>query len=661
MLQKILQKAQFQKIFVFALPLLLYLNTVPNDYTLDDSIVITENMYVQKGIKGIKEIFSNDTFTGFFKKKKDLVQGGRYRPLSVASFAIEKSMWGNTPALSHFVNVLLYGLLCLLVYQTLLQIILYFDFREYAIPVAFLSTILFAVHPVHTEVVANIKGRDELLAVLFGLLTILILLRYIGNGKIQYAVLSGIYLFLGLLSKENALIFLAIAILIFVLKFNTSVKLRYSLSLLILCGFAGLYFMIRLKVVGSFGGDEVNELMNNPFLHAAEDQKVPTILYTLIVYLKLLVYPHPLTYDYYPYHIELQSWSNPLVILSLALYVLFLIVPFYYFKRNRIIAFGTALFLIALLPVSNLLVNIGAFMNERFLFLPSVGFALVAGYVLSVLVNRDTKQKKATLIELGFLLVILLFSGMTIERNRDWKNNFTLFTHDVKISKNSAKGNCTAGGALLERGQKEQDKKTKQEYLERSIKYLNTAIEIYPDYIDALLLLGNAHYNYNRDYNKVFDSYKKIFLHAPQYDLAYSNLNIMLASEKKPGPRKTGYHLILKYRPDNFDANYQLGCTYGKMMNRFDSAQMYLSKAVQIQPENKVANRDMGVACALTGDYKKSLPYFEKVLEMDPSDPANYINLGITYQNLGNNEKATEMFQKAEKLKNVPKENEEQH
>lgn len=648
MLKKLLQNTQVQKILIFILPVLLYLNTVTNDYALDDSIVITENMYVQKGIKGIKEIFSNDTFTGFFKKKKDLVQGGRYRPLSIATFAIEKSLWGNTPALSHFINALLYGLLCLLVYQTLQQIILYFNLMEYAIPVAFFSTILFAVHPVHTEVVANIKGRDELLAVLFGLLAILNFLKYIGNGKIQYAVLSGICLFLGLLSKENALTFLAIAVLIFILKFNQSLKLRYSLSLLILSGFAGLYFIIRWKVVGSFAGDAVNELMNNPFLHAAENQKIPTILYTLIVYLKLLVYPHPLTYDYYPYHIELQSWTNLPVILSLVFYILFLIVFFYYFRRNKLIAFGTAFFLITLLPVSNLLVNIGAFMNERFLFLPSVGFALVAGYLLYLLINRDTKQKKTTIIELVFLLVILLFSGMTVDRNRDWKNNFTLFTHDVKISKNSAKGNCTAGGALLERGQKEKNEKAKREYLENSIEYLNTALEIYPDYVDALLLLGNAHYNYNKNYNKVLDSYQKIFVLAPKYDLAFSNLNIMLASEKEPGPRKTGYHLILKYRPNDFDANYQLGSTYGKMLNRFDSAQMYLSKAIQIQPENKVANRDMGVACALTGNYQKSLSYFEKVLKLDPSDPANYINLGITYQNLGNNEKAAELFREAE-------------
>jgi tetratricopeptide (TPR) repeat protein len=89
------------------------------------------------------------------------------------------------------------------------------------------------------------------------------------------------------------------------------------------------------------------------------------------------------------------------------------------------------------------------------------------------------------------------------------------------------------------------------------------------------------------------------------------------------------------------------------MLNQFDSAQVYLSRAIQIRPENKLANRDMGVACALTGNFNESIPYFEKVLEIDAADPANYINLGITYQNLGYPEKAAVLFQKAEELKNV--------
>jgi tetratricopeptide (TPR) repeat protein len=487
------------------------------------------------------------------------------------------------------------------------------------------------------------------MSVLFGLMTLLMILKYLDCGKSIYLFLSCGFIFPGLLSKENAIVFIGIVCLLFFLNFKKSKFSRYVIALLILGVASGLYFAIRWKVLGGFSTAPVNELMNNPFLNAQENQKLPTILYTLLLYLKLLVFPHPLTYDYYPYHIQLQSWTNPLVILSLAIYAGLLFVSFYFFKKNKILAFGTAFFLITLLPVSNLLVNIGSFMNERFLFIPSIGFAIAAGYLSYTLLKKI--QSKA-LFEYAFIIIVCLFSVKTIVRNRDWKDNFTLFTHDVKISENSAKGNCTAGGALLEKSLEENDTIKRQEYLARSVKHLNKALEIYPNYVDALLLLGNAIYHNNRNYNRLFKSYEKLFKLAPNYDLAYSNLHTMLVSEKKPEIRKTGYKLILKYKPDDFNANYELGSTYGKMLNKFDSAQIYLSFAVQMRPESKLANRDMGVACALSGDFGKSLPYFEKVLEIDPNDPANYINLGISYQNLGNTQKAEILFHEAERLKN---------
>jgi tetratricopeptide (TPR) repeat protein len=651
--ERILHQSKLQQIIVFVLPLMLYANTLRNDFALDDSIVITENIFVQKGIKGIPEIVSNDTFTGFFKEKKNLVQGGRYRPLSLITFAVEQSLWGNNPVFPHLINVLLYALLCLLICKTLRLLTDCFDKTDLAIPVAFAGTLIFAVHPVHTEVVANIKGRDELLAVLFGMLSFFLMLKYFRSGKIYLAFTSGILLFFGLMAKENALAFVFIIVLFSVLQLKKKIITRYATGFIFLGLVSSIYFIIRWHVTGGLLQSGTNELMNNPFLYASDNQKLPTVLFTLLLYLKLLVFPHPLTYDYYPYHIQLQSWANPLVAISLVLYMAIVTLFLYAFrKKNNIIAFGTGFFLITLLPVSNLFVNIGTFMNERFLFLPSIGFVFIAGYLFLILLKKLQKEKqKKQVAEIFFIIVILLFSAKTISRNRIWKNNFTLFTHDVKISSNSAKGNCTAGGALLEKAREETNESEKQEYFKRSIDHLNTSLKIYPDYIDALLLLGNAHYYSGINYDRLFACYEKIFRLAPSYELAYRNLKAMMVSENDPEMRKSGYHLLLKYRPEDFETNYQLGSTYGKMLHQFDSACMYLGKAVKINPENKLANRDMGVAFALTGKYKQSLSCFEKVLEMDPSDPANYINLGITYQNLGNHEKAAALFREAEKLK----------
>ena len=643
-------KKLFYSIIVL-LPLVLYFNTLFNNYALDDSIVITDNVYVKKGVAGINEIFSTETFTGFFKKKKDLVEGGRYRPLSVATFAIEYELWKLNPALSHFINILLYALLCLVLLKFLEKILFFLGENHNYTTIAFFAALIFAIHPVHTEVVANIKGRDEILAVLFSLLSLLFMMRCLEYSPLINGLISGLMLFMALLSKENALTVIPISLILilFNLKSIKPGKAVWAIALLFVPAF--IYLIIRQKVVGGFSGNESNELMNNPFLYAQAGQKSATIFYTLLLYLKLLVFPHPLTYDYYPYHIMLHNWNNFWVLLSFVIQILILLTAFIFIKRNKIISFGIFFYLITLLPVSNLLINIGSFMNERFLFLPSIGFSLLAGTLLFKLLFAAERKWIPVSVSILLIAILSVFSGITIARNTKWKDNFTLFTHDVKISQTSAKGNCTAGGILLEKAQTITDTIQRKQLLDKSIAYLNKSVNIYPGYVDALLLLGNAHFELDKNIPEVLVSYRKLFHSAPGHELALSNLKKMLATTENPAYRKLGYTYILKLKPRDFDANYQLGTTYGKMLGQMDSSIFYLKKALNIDPESKMTNRDLGVAYAMSGKFKESVPFFEKVLSLEPNDPGNYINLGITYHNLDRFTDAQAMFNKAEELK----------
>ena len=292
------EKEKMLPYIILVIPVILYFNTLFNDYALDDSIVITDNIFVKKGLAGIKDIFRNETFTGFFKHKKNLVQGGRYRPLSVATFAVEYSVWGMRPRLSHLINILLYSLLCLVLFRTLSKILFFLDAGQISIPVAFLATVIFAVHPVHTEVVANIKGRDELLAVLFMLLSLLFFIRCIEKPSLKIALSAGAMLLTALLSKENAMTVIAIGILLLLMRDRKVQVAGGLLGLISLMVAAIVYLVIRMKIAGGlFTGIESGELMNNPFLHADSHQKSATIFYTLLLYIKLLIFPHPLTYQ----------------------------------------------------------------------------------------------------------------------------------------------------------------------------------------------------------------------------------------------------------------------------------------------------------------------------------------------------------------------------
>jgi protein O-mannosyl-transferase len=640
---------------VFSIPLILHINTIPNNYTLDDAIVVTENNYVKEGIHGLGKIFTNESFTGFFAKKKDLVEGGRYRPLSIASYAIEYSLWKNNPHISHFLNDLLYAILCLLAFILVQKIVAYLGEESIAVPVAFFCVVLFAFHPLHTEVVANIKGRDEMLAFLFSLITLYLLLLYLEKGRLWYAIASGFTLFLGLLSKENALTMIPVAVLLFTLNYKKRLLPKYLLLLFFL--FSGVAFYLSLRTIagGTYSLKVQDEIMNNPYLFASGAQKITTILYTSLLYLKLLIIPYPLTYDYYPFHIRFQTWQNPWVLLSALIYFLMLFTAFRYFNKRKIISFSICFYIICLIPVSNILINIGSFMNERFLFFSSFGFCLLSGYIFFYLLqNHQNSGFQRTITIIGFTTILVFFGVITLQRNTQWKDNYTLFLHDVNISTESAKGNCAAGGILLETAEKENNPGKKSDEYKRSLAYLTKAVTLYPKYVDALLLLGNVYYLGSKDFNKSISCYAEIFSISPTYDLAYSNLKKVLASTDNPVIRQKGYNVILKYNPADFEATYQLGLVYGKNLNKMDSAVMYLSRAVEINPNKAEANRDCGIAYAMNGNAGIAIPYFKKAIQLEPLNPSNYINLGITYQKMGNVNEASELFKKAEELKRKP-------
>ena len=144
-------KTSFSKINIYILIFLFafafYGNTVFNDYALDDAIVITQNDYTLKGISGIKDIFSTELFTGFFKVKKDLVVGGRYRPLSLATFAIEVEIFGQNPYISHFINVCLFALIGLLLYEVLSKLLIKYNVsNKWYYNLSLITTLLFLAH-----------------------------------------------------------------------------------------------------------------------------------------------------------------------------------------------------------------------------------------------------------------------------------------------------------------------------------------------------------------------------------------------------------------------------------------------------------------------------------------------------------------------------------
>ncbi|MEZ4907844.1 MAG: tetratricopeptide repeat protein [Saprospiraceae bacterium] len=590
---------------------LLYANTLTNKYAQDDSIVITDNMFTKQGIKGIPGLLTHDTFYGFFKKegKDKLVSGGRYRPLSPISFAIEYQFFGLNPFFSHLINILFYIILCLSIFYMLKLLLSKNDNSNVGSTMAFFMILFFLFHPVHTEVVANIKGRDELFSMLFSVLAIIFSVKWIKNKKNLNILFSFIAFTLALFSKENSITIIAIVPIIAFLFFGKNDFSYFKLMIPYLVATV-VFMIVRTSILGFDFGDDSMELMNNPFLKYSGDnlirftfiEKISTIFFVLAKYIVLLFFPHPLTNDYYPAQIPVMLLSDWQVWLSILIYIglIFLIVRD--IRKNKIVSFGILFYLITLSIVSNIVFPVGTFMSERFLFMPSLGFAIVLGYLFYKLYEK---------INLSILFILIpvfaLFSFKTITRNSVWKNDFTLYTTDVKTSSNSAKALNAAGGSLIDAASEEKDDNAKKKMLNEAIGYLDKALKIHPQYINALLLKSNAEY-FLKNYENAIEGYEKILAKVPNYSDAQRNLSIAL--------RDAG-----KY--------------YGEQKNDLKKAIFYLQKSYNINSDDYETVRLFGIANAFSGNNDKALELFLKAVQLQPDNAGAYVNLGNLYYNIG--------------------------
>jgi len=608
---------------VFAFSFLLYANTITHEYTQDDAIVIYDNMFTQDGISGIPGLLSHDTFYGFFKTegKSKLVSGGRYRPLTPIMFAVEYQIFGAKPWAGHLISVLLYSLLCMLIYKLLVLMLVpkMGENKGFYLFVLFAS-LLFAAHPLHTEAVANIKGRDEIMSMMGAVLALYYSLKYIDTQKMLYVGYASLAFFLGLMAKETTITYLAVIPL--AVYFFRSVKLsKVGLPFLGVMASTILFLIIRSSILGmDFGGTPM-ELMNNPYLKISGNsyvsftfgEKAATIIYTLGKYIGLLIFPHPLTHDYYPRHIDIMSFGNWQVILSVLVYLGMIVSAFVGFKRKSIVSFCILYFLITLSIVSNVVFPIGTNMSERFMFMPSLGFTILIAY----LANKYISNNK---VFVGVLSAILLmYCAKTFTRNFVWKNDFTLFTTDVNTSGNSAKMLNAAGGALVTESVKPENASKKEEMLTRAIPYLEKALTIHPNYKNAALLLGNANY-YKGDFEKAIKAYERTIEIAPEYQDGIKNLAVA-------------------YR----DAGRQAG----EKENNLEKAKRYLSRSVQLMDNDADTYRLLGVVHGMGGEHTEAIKYFTKVTEMQPEVASGFVNLGKAYQYYGDEESSRIMFRKA--------------
>lgn len=484
-------------LLLFLIGFAFYGNSLFNKYAHDDSIAIERNEFVQEGFSGIEKMLTSDAYASFYNQmhadSRAQYSGGRYRPLSYIIFAIEQQIFGNSPFVRHLVNVLAF-LGCLAV---ILYFLTFFLLRN--IPgggdISFLAALLFAIHPIHTEVVANIKSIDEILSLILILSTFIFALLYLEKKKPKYLILGLGSLLLALLAKEYAITLIVLLPLLFYLP-GKKKPIEALTAALPYYGVFIIYLAMRIHAVGIPHSMPATDALIDPFLYASKAQKLATECWALGKDMGFLFFPYPLSCDYSYSQIQYHSFGDFSVILSILLYVAIGLWALQLLYKRSVLAFPVLFFLACLALISNFVIELGAILGERLLFHASFGFLVVLSYFIMKIMKNLSLKKKQTILMAGLSLLVLLCASETIPRNSQWKDDGTLFLHDVFVCPNSSLLNNNVGWRYLMKYESNAANPTKaMPYIDSAKKYLFKAIALKQNYVAAYLNLTYVYYH----------------------------------------------------------------------------------------------------------------------------------------------------------------------
>ena len=596
---------KLQALILIFIGFFIYGNSFKNEYALDDGIVIIKNEYVQQGLRGIPKILKTDSYDSFYKQMnaKQQLSGGRYRPLSVVTFAMEEQFFGNgdkeSPSetvtmVRHMLNVTFYILSVII----LLQFLRTYIFKENTI-IPFLTCLIFLIHPLHTEVVANIKSRDEILSFLFIILTFMKALQYQESKQTKHFVWSLVFYFLALLSKEYAITLLVLLPLLFyvLLKDTFIGSIKKTIPFIFV---AVVYLLIRFSIVGVGSTQENTDVLNNPYMFASPTEKLATKIEVLNHYLKLMFYPYPLSSDYSYSTIPYTSFTDPKVWFSIGFTLLLIVLTLYFFKKRNILSFALAFYLLHLFMISNLVMDIGATMGERLVYHSSFGFAFVIAVLFDLLTKKmHPKSKQTALIVFG-LLITLPCASIVMERNDAWTNDKKLFTTDAWTVPNSALVNGNAGKAYVDLSEMEANKSMEKELLGKALLHLHRSVKIHDKYVNGYLNLGVVYFKLN-NYVKAEEYWRiaqKIYPNNPFLKRNFGVLattyfnDAMKIGSKDVSKAITGLEKACELDPGNVEYWYNLGGASFTIKD-YEKARNAWTRTLQLKPDHLQAQQGM--------------------------------------------------------------------
>jgi tetratricopeptide (TPR) repeat protein len=508
----------FNKLLLLPLILInifIYYKSLNNELThWDDDRYITENNDI-KTLQGA-------TYNATLKKTFSTYVMGNYHPLTMLTFAWEYNKFQLNPKPYHVTNLIIH------IVNTLLVFLLIWLLTQQQW-VAFITSILFAIHPMHVESVAWVSERKDVLYAFFYLSSLCCYLVYVKDNKKHWLIYASIILLyvLGLLSKGMAvsLPLTLLAIDYFLgRKLNTKTVIEKVPFLLLSIVFG--YIAIKAQASANTI-NLVNYNMLDRFLFTC---------YGLVIYLFKLLIPVNLS-CFYGYPTQQNGMYPIIVYLSPLLIGAFVYLIYLSTKKGKDILFGSLFFISTILLVLQLLPVGNALIAERYTYLPYIGlFFIAARYVQKQL----TSDHKTIAIALT-CIAVLCYSFIAAKRTLVWHDSFTLWNNAIEEAKEADE----AFIAYYCRGQAYH---RKGEY-QKAITDFDKALTLKSDYPDAYYDRGYAN-DALGNYNEAITDYTKSLALRPDYANAYCNRGNAYFQLKQFEPAMHDYNMALKYNPD---------------------------------------------------------------------------------------------------------------
>ena len=575
---------------ILALTIAIYSNGMNGAFVGDDVSFIEDNIAIR----------SLANIPDFFLSPKSLAAGDTewgttiYRPLRTVSFAVDYALFGLKPYGYHVVNLILHLGASVSFYFVVLGL---FNIAG----VAFLSALLFAVHPVHVEAVTWIASRADLIGMVLFNLTFLAYMRYKdGRGRAWLAA-SLASSFLSYMGKET-MVFLPGLIILYdyatrnrrpmldTVKANIGSWVFFT----IVCA---AYLFIRMSITGRMS-------QNQGWWGGTAYSNVLMMAEATATYIRLMVVPYGFTFHYIIDPV--YSVFAPKVIVSLVVIVASLILMAYAHFRNRLVFFALLWFYLGLVPIANIIPISFSMMAERYIYAASAGPIIAAGYGLYRL-YRYAGEKSSGVQKLAagaIIVLVLIFSVQVVVRNDDYKDEFAFYSSAVAVSPGSPPSNKGLADQYSSR----------KEYA-KAIEYYEKAIALDPGYVEALL--GEA--------------------------VAYRETGELLKALSAARKAAIVEEKVAAMKPKNPLIKFNLGNIY-KEMGDYDGARVEWEAAVSLNPEYSEALNHLGIYWQLKGDNAKALPMFERSLKANPFNAETHYNAALLYETGGDSAKARVHF-----------------